>query len=243
MVMSAAYRQSAKVSPEAIAKDPDNRLVSRGPRFRLNAEALRDQALALGGLLVEQVGGPSVRVPQPAGLWEAVAYTGSNTARFKADTGVEKVHRRSLYSFWKRTSPPPQMTTFDAPSRESCLVRRERTNTPLQALLLMNEPQFVEASRALAERTLREGGSTVEDRLAYLFRLATARRPDDREIGELTAAFRELSDHYAADPKAADELIKVGETRPDPKLTPAELAAWTMIGNIILNLDEVVSKS
>ena len=159
LVMSATYRQSSRVTPESLAKDPANRLLAHGPRFRLDAEMLRDQALFAGGLLIETVGGPSVKPPQPFGLWEAVAYTDSNTAHFKADTGVEKLHRRSFYTFWKRTSPPPQMTTFDAPSRESCQVRRERTNTPLQALLMMNEPQFIEAARALAERTLREGGS------------------------------------------------------------------------------------
>ena len=154
LVMSAAYRQSSRVTPESLAKDPANRLLARGPRFRLDAETLRDQALFASGLLIETVGGPSVKPPQPFGLWEAVAYTDSNTAHFKADTGAEKVHRRSFYTFWKRTSPPPQMTTFDAPSREACQVRRERTNTPLQALLLMNEPQFIEAARGLAERTL-----------------------------------------------------------------------------------------
>ena len=175
LVMSATYRQSSRVTPELLAKDPANRLLARGPRFRLDAEMLRDQAFFAGGLLVETIGGPSVKPPQPSGLWEAVAYTDSNTAHFAADTGVEKIHRRSFYTFWKRTAPPPQMTTFDAPSRESCQVRRERTNTPLQALLLMNEPQFIEAARALAERTLREGGSTADDRLRYMFRLVTAR--------------------------------------------------------------------
>ncbi len=157
MVMSAAYRQSSRVTPEKLAKDPANRLLSRGPRYRLDAEMLRDQALFASGLLVEHVGGPSVKPPQPAGLWEAVGYSGSNTVHFKADAGVEKVHRRSFYTFWKRTAAPPQMTTFDAPSREACTVRRERTNTPLQALLLMNEPQLVEASRALAQRAPARG--------------------------------------------------------------------------------------
>lgn len=244
LVMSATYRQSTKVTPESLAKDPANRLLSRGPRFRLDAETLRDQAFHLSGLLVEQVGGPSVKPPQPAGLWEAVGYTDSNTARFKADSGVDKVHRRSLYTFWKRTSPPPQMTTFDAPSREACLVRRERTNTPLQALLLMNEPQFVEASRALAERTLREAGPTTDDRLTYMFRLATARRPDSKDLAELSAAYRDLLAHYTsqAGAAAAKELIGIGESRPDPRFNPSELAAWTMIGNVILNLDEVVTK-
>src|SRR5205807_617494 len=156
IVLSATYCQSSRATKDRLAKDPANRLLARGPRYRLDAETLRDQALALGGLLVERVGGPSVKPPQPRGLWEAVAYVGSNTGIFSPDSGFEKVHRRSLYTFWKRTSPPPQMNALDAPSREACTVRRERTNTPLQALLMMNERQFVEAARALAERTMRE---------------------------------------------------------------------------------------
>ncbi len=173
-VMSATYRQSSRVTKDRLRKDPDNRLLSRGPRFRLDAEMLRDQALFVSGLLVEKLGGPSVKPPQPSGLWEAVGYTGSNTKNFVPDHGHEKVHRRGMYTFWKRTAPPPEMNTFDAPSRESCIVRRERTNTPLQALLLMNDPQFVEAARTLAERTMKEGGTTPETRLTFLFRLTTA---------------------------------------------------------------------
>jgi mono/diheme cytochrome c family protein len=242
LVMSATYRQGSRLTPESLARDPANRLLSRGPRFRLDAEILRDQAFFLGGLLIEQVGGPSVKPPQPAGLWEAVGYTDSNTARFSADNGAEKVHRRSLYTFWKRTSPPPQMTTLDAPSREACLVRRERTNTPLQALLLLNEPQFVEASRALAERTLREAGPTTDERLVYMFRLATSRRPDSKDLAELNGAFQDFVAHYTREAGAAKELITLGETKPDPRYNPGELAAWTMIGNVILNLDEVMTK-
>jgi mono/diheme cytochrome c family protein len=242
IVMSAAYRQSSRVTPEALVKDPANRLLERGPRFRLDAETLRDQALFASGLLIEQLGGASVKPPQPFGLWEAVGYTDSNTAHFKADAGVQKVHRRSLYTFWKRTSAPPQMTTFDAPSREACQVRRERTNTPLQALLLLNEPQFIEAARGLAERTLREGGSTVEERLAYMHRVVLARPPDANAISELTATLKDLTAHYTSGPGAAKQLLESGETRPDPRYNPAELASWTMIANVILNLDEAVSK-
>ncbi|HXG08965.1 MAG TPA: DUF1553 domain-containing protein, partial [Gemmataceae bacterium] len=187
-------------------------------------------------------GGPSVKPPQPAGLWEAVGYTASNTARFTADTGRDKVHRRSLYTFWKRTAPPPQMTAFDAPSREACTARRERTNTPLQALLLMNETQYVEASRALAERAMREGGRGLEDRLAYLFRLAVARRPDAVELAELAAAYRDHLATYTRDVEAAKKLIALGESKPDPSLDPSELAAWTMVANLVLNLDEVINK-
>jgi hypothetical protein len=242
LVMSATYRQSSRVTPEGLAKDPANRLLSRGPRFRLDAEMLRDQAFFLAGLMVERIGGPSVKPPQPSGLWEAVGYTDSNTARFSADTGTEKVHRRSLYTFWKRTSPPPQMTTFDAPSREACLVRRERTNTPLQALLSMNEPQFVEASRALAERTLREAGPTTDERLIYMFRLATSRKPDSSDLAELSGCFQDFLAHYTKECGGAKELIVIGESKPDPKFNASELAAWTMIGNVILNLDEVMTK-
>jgi hypothetical protein len=222
--------------------DPANRLLARGPRFRLDAETLRDQALFVSGLLVERIGGASVKPPQPFGLWEAVGYTDSNTAHFKADTGVEKVHRRSLYTFWKRTSAPPQMTTFDAPSREACQVRRERTNTPLQALLLLNEPQFIEAARGLAERTLREGGRATDDRLAYMHRLVTARPPDAKDLSELTSTLRDLTAHYASQAGAATQLLETGGTRPDPRFSPAELAAWTMIANVVLNLDEAISK-
>jgi hypothetical protein len=242
LVMSAAYRQSSRVSPESLAKDPANRLLSHGPRFRLDAETLRDQAFFAAGILIEQVGGPSVKPPQPAGLWEAVAYTDSNTAHFQADSGPEKIHRRSLYTFWKRTAPPPQMTTFDAPSREACQVRRERTNTPLQALLMLNEPQFIEAARALAERTLREGGVTADDRLAYMFRLVTSRLPDANERSELAGALKDLMNHYGSDLQAAKNLIAIGETRADQRFAPGELAAWTMIGNVVLNLDEVITK-
>jgi hypothetical protein len=241
-VMSAAYRQSSRVSDLALAKDPANRLLARGPRFRIDAETLRDQALFASGLLVERVGGESVKPPQPFGLWEAVAYTDSNTAHFKADQGSEKVHRRSLYTFWKRTSPPPQMTTFDAPSRESCQVRRERTNTPLQALLLLNEPQFVEAARGLAERTLREGGTAVDDRLKFMSRLVTARTPNDKEIAELRSALTDLTAHYRSQPGAAKQLLATGETMPGPADEPALVAAWTMIANVILNLDESITK-
>jgi mono/diheme cytochrome c family protein len=236
LMMSAAYRQSAKVTPEKFAADPDNRLYARGPRFRLDAEVLRDQALYLGGLLIEKVGGPSVKPPQPEGIWEAVAYTGSNTAKFKADEGDQKVHRRSLYTFWKRTAPPPQMSTFDAPSRESCIVRRERTNTPLQALLLMNEPQYVDAARGLASRVLAEPGMGGDrDRFAYAFRLATGRKPSEIELGVLETTLATLRDRYSTDNEAAKQLS-------GSDADPAELAAWTVLCNTLLNLDEVVTK-
>ncbi len=262
LVMSAAYRQSSRVAPEKLAKDPENRLLARGPRYRLDAETLRDQALYVSGLLAEHLGGPSVKPPQPAGLWEAVGYTSSNTAKFEADKGADKVHRRSLYIFWKRTSAPPQMTTFDAPSREACTVRRERTNTPLQALLLLNEPQMIEASRALAQRVLQAPGcgdcdgcderagagpkadaaALDRDRITRMFRLAVARRPDARELAELTSALKDFRAHYRGRLDDARKLVNTGESRPDPGLAPDELAAWTMIANVVLNLDEVITR-
>ena len=176
IVLSNTYRQSSPILPDLLARDPANRLLARGPRFRLDAEMLRDQALAVSGLLVPKLGGPSVKPPQPAGLWHSVGYSGSNTVRFVADTQPEKIHRRTLYTFIKRTSPPPQMSTFDGPSRESCSVRREQTNTPLQALLLLNDPQYVEAAAALAGRVMREAGGNPTARARTMFRLGTGHR-------------------------------------------------------------------
>jgi mono/diheme cytochrome c family protein len=241
LVTSATYRQSSKLTPDKLAKDPTNRLLSRGVRYRLDAEAIRDQALAASGLLVERIGGPSVKPPQPDGLWKAVSYVGSNTSRFTADKGHEKVHRRSLYTFWKRTSPPPQMSTFDAPSRESCTPRRERTNTPMQALLLLNDPQYVECSRVLGERAMREGKSD-DDRIAWIFRRVTGRAADAKERAELLSALRDLRAEYVRDVDAAKKLVAVGETKADVRLSPSDLAAWTMIASTLLNLDEVVNK-
>lgn len=243
MVMSSTYRQSSKVTPQLLEKDPANRLLARGPRFRLDAEMLRDQALAVSGLLVNKLGGPSVKPPQPDGLWFAVGYSGSNTVRFKADKGPEKVYRRTLYTFIKRTAPPPQMSTFDAPSRESCTVRRERTNTPLQMLLLMNDPQYVEAARALAERSISEGGGSPAERAAYMFRLCTARRPDKTELDELTSFYEANLAEFEAQQAQAASLVTVGQSPPDDTMQKPELAAWTMVANLVLCLDEVVTKN
>ena len=243
LVTSATYRQSVQMTPEKLKRDPSNFLYARGPRYRLDAETLRDQALAFSGLLNPKIGGPGVKPPQPDGLWFAVGYTGSNTSVFKADTGDEKVHRRSIYTFWKRTSPPPQMAAFDAPSREACTVTRERTNTPLQALLLMNDPQFFEAARGLGERVLREGGDTLESRIDFLFELTTARKPNAVELEELKSIYADYRSAYQADPEAARNTIQVGELQIIPEMSVVELATWTMMGNLILNLDEVVNKS
>ncbi len=241
--MSATYRQSSNVTPALYQRDPKNRLLARGPRFRLDAEMLRDQALAVSGLLVPKVGGASVKPPQPDGLWHAVGYSGSNTVRFKKDTGPEKVFRRSLYTFWKRTSPPPGMTTFDAPSREACTMRRERTNTPLQALLLLNDPQYLEAARALGQRMMKTGGKLPTERISFAYRLATGKPISPADLSLTLKTYEDMLTHYKANPKAATELIAVGESKADASLNPQELAAWTMIANLILNLDEVLSKN
>ena len=242
MLTSATYRQSAQVTARKLELDADNRLLSRGPRFRLDAETLRDNALAVSGLLYTHIGGPSVKPPQPDGLWAAVGFTGSNTDKFVQDTGPDKVHRRSLYTFWKRTSPPPQMNILDAPSRESCTVRRERTNTPMQALMLMNDPQYFEAARAFAERILNEGGTTSQARIDYAFEIATARLPKSDEAALLLATLEAQTEELAANPEAATELVQVGESASDETLDAVEVAAWTLIANLILNLDEVVNK-
>ncbi|MDB5390980.1 MAG: hypothetical protein JWM11_6626 [Planctomycetaceae bacterium] len=241
MVMSNAYQQSSQVSPQLQQRDPNNELLARGPRFRFDAEVIRDSALSVSGLLIERVGGKSVKPYQPDGLWEAVGFVGSNTSAFKQDQG-EALYRRSMYTFWKRTSPPPGMTTFDAPSRENCSVRRPRTNTPLQALALMNDKQYVEASRALAQRMMLEGGATAEERLALGFRLLTARRPSAEEIAVLIPLYQAQLTIYQADKDAATKLISYGDSKRDEKLEISELAAWTMMANLMLNLDESVTK-
>lgn len=242
MLMSATYRQSSQVTPEKLALDADNLWLSRAPRYRFDAETVRDNALAVSGLLYTHIGGPSVKPPQPDGLWKAVGFTGSNTDTFVQDTGPDKVYRRSFYTFWKRTAPPPQMNILDAPSREACTIRRERTNTPMQALMLMNDPQFFEAARAFAERTLKEAGETPEARIAYLFETATARLPKPKEKTLLLETFQAHYQELAANPEAAKVLIAVGESEPDETLDAVEVAAWTMIANLILNLDEVMNK-
>lgn len=242
MVMSSTYRQSAEVGDELLGRDPDNRLLARGARFRLDGETLRDQALMLAGLLVRDVGGPPVKPPQPKGLWKAVGYSSSNTANFRADQGHDKVHRRSLYTFWKRTAPPPQMTTFDAPSREECRVRRERTNTPMQALLLMNDPQYVEAARCFAQRILREGGGGDVARIRWALECATGQEPKADDVRDVRALLGNERVAFASSPDDARLLVSIGVDAPSDEVAVAELAAWTMVANLILNLDAVLTK-
>jgi hypothetical protein len=237
IVTSATYRQSSRSTPERQLQDPENRLLSRGPRLRLSAAQIRDQALAAGGLLFERLGGPSVKPYQPEGLWRELA----EVKDYVQDHGPD-LYRRGLYTFWKRTVPPPSMTAFDAPSRETCAVRESRTNTPLQALTLLNDVTFVEAARAVAQRVMVEGGSTAEDRLTFAFRLATARRPTPEERRVLLAGYTRHLAHYRADPRAANALVRVGEAPGLDGLDPAELAATMVVAHLILNLDEAITR-
>jgi hypothetical protein len=240
LVTSAAYRQSAAATPEKLAKDPDNRLLSRGPRFRMDAEMVRDYALAASGLLVRKLGGPSVKPYQPEGVWEAVAMIGSNTRDYRRDSG-EGLYRRSLYTFWKRAAPPASMDVLNAPNRETCTVRRERTNTPLQALVTLNDPQFVEAARVLAQRVLKEGDKDA-GRLDALAKRLLARplRPEEAKV--VGGVLAELLAHYKEHPADAKKLLTVGESKADASLDVSTLAAWTMLANQMMNLDEVLNK-
>jgi hypothetical protein len=241
LVTSATYRQSAAATPDKLERDSDNRLFSRGPRFRVDAEVVRDYALAASGLLSPKIGGPSVKPYQPDGVWEAVAMIGSNTRNYQRDSG-ENLYRRSMYTFWKRSAPPASMDVFNAPSREVCAVRRERTNTPLQALVTLNDPQFVEAARHLAQLALVNGGDSVDSRLDYLAKRVLCRPLDAAELPVVQASLADLSAHYAANAEDTQQLLAVGESKPDPSLDTAQLAAWTMLANQMLNLDEVLNK-
>lgn len=239
ILTSAAYRQASATTPEKLEKDPENRLLAHGPRFRLDAEVVRDQALYLSGLLVEHPGGRGDKPYQPPGLWEAIAYPISDTARYVQDKG-DALYRRSLYLFWKRTSPPPTMMIFDAPMRDACVVRRSRTNTPTQALTTLNETGFFEAARKMAERVL-QTKPTDALRIDYAFRLATGRSPDAREAKVLLDLLTSRLAHYRSDPEAAKKLLTIGDAKPDASLDVSEVAAWALVCNAILNLDEVLT--
>ncbi len=242
MVTSAAYRQSSRVTQELQERDPENRLLARGPRFRLPAEMVRDNALAASGLLVEKVGGASVMPYQPKGLWEETAYGDVYSAQTYKQGHGDDLYRRSMYTFWKRTSPPPALITFDSPDREKCTARRTVTNTPLQALVLLNDPTYIEAARVLAEKTIREGGTDPARRIRYAFRLATARDPNAKELQVLRELERTESAEYRRNEDAARKLVGVGEAKADSKLDAGELAAWTTVASTILNLDETITR-
>ena len=241
IVTSATYQQSSRISPELEERDPDNRLLARGPRFRMPAELIRDNALAVSGLLDDRIGGPSVFPYQPKGLWEEMAYGGGFTAQTYTESTGRDLYRRSMYTFWKRTVPPPALTTFDAPDREKCTARRTVTNTPLQALVLLNDPTYVEAARFLAARTLTEGGQTPAGRINFAFRLATGRVPDAQERAVLLGYEQEALADYRLHPGEATALLSVGASRCSPKLNQSELAAWTTVASMILNLDETIT--
>jgi hypothetical protein len=243
IVTSAVYRQASKVSPELLERDPENRLLAHGPRFRLPAEMIRDNALFLSGLMTDKIGGPSVSPYQPKGLWEEMAFGGDFSKQKYEQSHGPDLYRRSLYTFIKRTVPYPGLNTFDAPDREKCTARRTVTNTPLQALVLMNDPTYLEAARVLAQRDLHEAGATDADRLRYVFRLVDDREPSQKEFDILSQLYQKEHAHYLANKKAAEKLISVGESKPDPKLEPADLAAWMLVSSTILNMDETVTKN
>ncbi len=239
LVTSATYRQSSRVKSNVLEADPENRLYARGPRFRLQGEFIRDQALALSGLLVKKIGGPSTKPYQPPGLWNEVSLSGN--VRFRQDKG-EGLYRRSMYIYWKRSAPHPGMRIFDAPTREKCVIRRPRTNTPLQALVTLNDPQFVEASRLMARRVIIEGGKTPAERIAYGYKLATAKAPSKKVLGILLAIYHEEESVYRAAPDKAKAFLSVGDKKRDESIPPHEHAAYTIVMNLILNLDETLTK-
>jgi hypothetical protein len=241
LVTSAAYRQAAVATPHKLEKDPDNRFVSRGPRFRMDAEMVRDYALAASGILVKKIGGPSVKPYQPPCVWEAIAMNVSNTRSYDRGTG-DDLYRRSLYTFIKRMAPPASMDIFNAPNRELCVVRRERTNTPLQALVTLNDVTFVEASRKIAERAMREGGESPRERITYAVKLLLSRPPTNRELAIFGDAWSSQLARFELQPDAAAALLAVGESPADASLDAAELAAYSVLSNLILNLDEAVTR-
>ena len=249
IVTSATYQQSSEISdfksqvadshsnPKSV--DPENRLLSRGPRYRMDAEMVRDHALAISGLLVDRIGGRSVKPYQPSGLWEAVSYDGNLSYERHQGAGL---YRRSMYTFWKRQSPPPSMLAFDGPTRETCTVRRSRTNTPVQALVLMNDTTFVEAARQMAERMMIEGGPKPIDRLRFGYRLATGQWPSSRDVDVLAKVYNDQRQEYQRDEMAAVQLLNVGQSKPNRSLDPDELATWTVVAHTILNMNKTITK-
>jgi hypothetical protein len=236
IVMSATYRQSSVASPDLLARDPENVWLARGPRIRLTAEMLRDNALAASGLLARTLGGPSVKPYQPEGVWEDTA-----GSKYEADKGAG-LYRRSLYTFWKRTAPHPAMVTFDAAERNNCTVRRQVTSTPLQALVLLNDPQFVEAARKLGERALKEGGARTDDQLEFVFRTLTGRHPTAKEQAVLQQLYQEQLALFQTATNRAEALGKVGASAPDKSLNAGQAAAFASVANALLSFDETIVK-
>jgi hypothetical protein len=237
MVMSATYRQSAKITPALLARDSENRLLARGPRQRLDAEFLRDNALAIAGILNPQLGGKSFKPAQPAGTWEINEMSGYTYDKSKGDD----LYRRGLYVYWRRSTVYPSFVTLDAPTREFCSAQRACTSTPLQSLVLMNDPVFVEAARAFAQRILKYGGSDDATRLRYAWRTALTRPPTEQESAILAATLEKQLATYAADKPAAAALVRVGDLAKPADLDDSQLAAWTAVANVLLNLNEAIS--
>jgi hypothetical protein len=229
------------VSQQAYQHDPENRLLARGPRLRLGAEEVRDAALASSGLLVEKLGGKSVYPYQPEGLWLELNNRPGYSKAYARGQG-DDLYRRSIYTFWKRTVPSPMLKTFDAPAREFCTIRRSRTNTPLQALLMLNGPQFVEAARHLGHRMLSEGGNSVDERLAYGFRLITSREPTADELAVLREAYESNYKYFAENNAAAMKLLEVGDSPIDSTLDVAELAAYADVARLLMNMNDAITK-
>jgi hypothetical protein len=242
MVTSATFRQSSRLTPDLIKRDPENRLYARGPRFRLDAEQIRDNALFVSGLINLDMGGRGVKPYQPPRIWEPVAFSGSNTGTYTQDKGAA-LYRRSLYTFMKRTAPHPYMSNFDAPNREGLCSRRERSNTPLQALQLMNDVQHFEAARKLAERILTEGGKTPAERIRFAYRVVLSRDPEALEADVVGKTLAQFMDRYQKDPASAAKALRVGEAPVRAGLAEPELAAYTLIANLLLNLDETVTRN
>jgi hypothetical protein len=241
IVMSSTYRQSSAVTPELLKRDPENRLLARGTRSRVPAEMVRDSALAVSGLLVEKIGGPSVYPYQPPGLWLEINNRPNYSKAYPAGNGND-LYRRSLYTFWKRTFPQPAMASFDSADREVCTVRRSRTNTPLQALVMLNDPQFVEAARHLAERMIVEAGEGIANRLIRGFEIVLSRQPTDAERTELTAYYEAEHSLFREDPTAAERLLSVGESARNKDLDLTVHAAMTSVARLLLNLDEAITR-
>ena len=242
IVNSAAFRRDSRIESDVLSRDPENRFYARGPRFRLDAEQIRDNALQLSGLLIGKMGGKGVKPYQPANIWEPVGFTGSNTQVYRQDSG-EALYRRSIYTFLKRTAPPPFMSNFDGPNREQFCTRRERSNTPLQALQLMNDVQHIEAARGFAQRMLREGGSSSDQRITFAFREILARNPQPDELAIVAAELANHLERYRQDTDAATKLITHGESKPPADMNGSELAAYTLIANMLLNLDETLTRN
>jgi hypothetical protein len=243
IVTSATYRQSSKATPALLEKDPENRLLARAPRIRLPAEFIRDQALVVSGLYVPVIGGASVKPYQPPRLWEELAFGGPFSAQTYEQDHGDKLYRRSMYTFWKRTSPPPSLQAFDAPEREFCMVSRSNSNTPLQALVLMNDPTYVEASRKFAERLLTTTSATPKDRVTIAFRMALVRPPKSAEVQALVALYQGQLERYQKDRPSAEKLLGVGESPRDQRLDVTELAAWTGVCSVLLTLDEAITRN